>query len=79
MGVLTAILNFSSLMSSVEEKKNKHSARLTGLFFLRYLLIAVIFAVLVKQPEHLKAFLIGFLSLYAIFFIDYMKRMKAGK
>jgi len=82
IGVLTAALNFSSLLTRIEkrEKENKAEKRslLTGLFFARYLLIAAIFFVLIRFQNHLTGFFIGFLSLYVVLFAAYVKRMKAG-
>lgn len=85
LGVLTGMLNLSSLMSTIDKKEEakaagrKFSTRMTWLFFARYLLVALIFSILAGIPDQLTGFLIGFLSLYAIFFVSYVTRIKAGK
>ena len=84
LGVLTAMLNLSSLMSTIDKKEEvktqgrKFPARLTWLFFARYFLVVLIFTILVGIPNQLTGFLIGFLSLYAVFFVSYVARIKAG-
>ena len=75
LGILVAMLNLNSLLSSVEKK----SKRLTGTFFLRYIFVAIIFAILIQVREQLAGFLIGFLSLYATFFADYIRRLRVQK
>ena len=85
IGILIGVLNFSSLMASVEKKEKMGSARqktarLTAIFFLRYLLVSTILVAVwyFDRPVMFVGFLIGFLSLYAVFFADYMRRIKSG-
>ena len=82
LGILVAMLNLNSLFATIEKKEkvdSKKSARITGTFFLRYIFVAAIFAILVQAGEQLVGFLIGFLSLYAVFFADYIRRLGVQK
>lgn len=83
IGVLTGVLNFLSLVSSVERKKDIETmplmARrysLTSHFFGRYALLAVLlFGLSALGNDHVLGFLLGFASLYSVLFIQYIVRL----
>ena len=85
-GVGIGWINFSTLLSSVERSrrevadKQKLTRSLRKRFFLRYVLLALAFFLVLRLGrEQLGSSLIGFLSFYVVTFLDYMFRFRKRK
>ena len=81
LGILIGLVNFSSLLSSLKKvqtpAKEKSTGKFQQVFFLRYLLLAGAFFLIIQLgKEQLGSAVLGFLSLYVALFIDYFFRFK---
>lgn len=83
LGVVIGIVNFSSLLSSLNKTQAAPAKPVTGFqkaFFIRYLLLAGAFFLIIQMGRNqLGSAVIGFLSLYVTLFLDYLFRLKKHK
>ena len=80
LGVIIGIVNFSSLLASLNKTKTATAKPVSGFqkaFFIRYLLLAGVFFLIIQLGRNqLGSAVVGFLSLYIAFFLDYLFRLK---
>ncbi len=83
LGIIIGIVNFSSLLSSLNKTQSTPIKPVTGFqkaFFIRYLLLAGAFFLIIQMGRNqLGSAVIGFLSLYIALFLDYLFRFKKSK
>lgn len=87
LGVGIGVLNFSSLLSSVQRSQKeveggakKVTTKLSQRFFIRYLALAgAFFLVIQLGREQFGSALLGFLSFYVVTFLDYIFRVRKQK
>ena len=85
LGIATGLVNFSSLLASLNKTRTESAVKSsTGKFqkkfFLRYLLLAGVFFLIIQLGKNqLASAVLGFLSLYVVLFLDYFLRFKKRK
>lgn len=84
LGVALGLVNFSSLLSNLSKAQAAVNPETTGKFrknfFIRYLLLAGAFFLIIQLGrDQLGSAVLGFLSLYAVLFIDYFIRVRKKK
>ena len=81
LGVTIGLANFSTLLKSMERSKPEGGPKnLQALFFVRYLVLALAFFLVIRLGrEQLGSSILGFLSLYIAFFVSYLMNLKKQK
>lgn len=83
LGIIIGIVNFSSLLSSLNKTQTAAAKPVSGFqkaFFIRYLLLAGAFFLIIQMGRNqLGSAVVGFLSLYIALFLDYLFRLKKSK
>ena len=82
LGVAIGLVNFSSLLSSLKPQAAPKGStiKFQKSFMVRYLLLAAAFFLIIQLGrDQLGSAVLGFLSLYVAFFIDYFIRSRKRK
>ena len=84
LGAVIGLVNFSTLLASLNKVKTSPEKSSTGKFqksfFLRYVLLAAAFFLVIQLgKDQLGSAVLGFLSLYIALFLDYFLSYKKRK